>query len=88
VLTALEETERALSSYARARERTDTLARAQDEAARAARISMARQREGRIDFLTVLDAQRTLAQAQADLVAARRDAAFAQVDVFRALAGG
>jgi outer membrane protein TolC len=27
-------------------------------------------------------------QAQADLVAARRDAAFAQVDVFRALAGG
>jgi outer membrane protein TolC len=88
VLTALEETERALSTYAHAQERTDTLARAQDEAARAARISMARQREGRIDFLTVLDAQRTLAQAQADLVAARRDAAFAQVDVFRALAGG
>ncbi|WP_206239503.1 efflux transporter outer membrane subunit [Novosphingobium terrae] len=88
VLTALEETERALSTYAHAQERTDTLARAQDEAARAARISLARQREGRIDFLTVLDAQRTLAQAQSDLVAARRDAAFAQVDVFRALAGG
>jgi outer membrane protein TolC len=36
----------------------------------------------------VLDAQRTLAAAQADLVAAQRDAAFAQVDLFRALAGG
>jgi outer membrane protein, multidrug efflux system len=88
VLTALEETERALSTYARQRERVDTLVRARDEASRAARISLARQREGRIDFLTVLDAQRTLAQSEADLVAARRDAAFAQVDVFRALAGG
>ena len=88
VLTALEETERALSTYANARVRTDTLQRARDEAERAARISLARQREGRIDFLTVLDAQRTLAQSEADLVAARRDAAFAQVDVFRALAGG
>jgi NodT family efflux transporter outer membrane factor (OMF) lipoprotein len=88
VLTALEETERALSTYAQDRVRTDTLERARDEAQRAARISLARQREGRIDFLTVLDAQRTLAQAESDLVAARRDAAFAQVDVFRALAGG
>jgi NodT family efflux transporter outer membrane factor (OMF) lipoprotein len=88
VLTALEETERAMSTYANAQVRTDTLERARDEAQRAARISLARQREGRIDFLTVLDAQRTLAQSEADLVAARRDAAFAQVDVFRALAGG
>ena len=57
-------------------------------AARAARITQARQREGRIDFLTVLDAERTLASADSDLVAARRDAAFAQVDLFRALGGG
>jgi outer membrane protein TolC len=88
VLTALEETERALSAYARAEERVETLARARDEAERAARISLARQREGQIDFLTVLDAERTLAGAEADLVAARRAGAFAQVDVFRALGGG
>jgi NodT family efflux transporter outer membrane factor (OMF) lipoprotein len=88
VLTALEETERALSTYARLRTRIDTLERARDEAQRAARITLARQREGRIDFLTVLDAQRTLAAAQSDLVAAQRDAAFAQVDLFRALGGG
>jgi outer membrane protein TolC len=88
VLTALEETERALTRYARLRERIDILARTRDEAQRAARITLARQREGRIDFLTVLDAQRTLASAETDLVAARRDATFAQVDLFRALGGG
>jgi outer membrane protein, multidrug efflux system len=88
VLTALEETERALSAYARAVERERDLNAARDSAARAARISLARQREGRIDFLTVLDAERTLAGAEADLVEARRAVAFAQVDVFRALGGG
>ena len=88
VLTALEETERALSTYARLSERVDILQRARDEAGQAARISLARQREGRSDFLTVLDAQRTLALAEADLVAARREMAFAQIDLFRALGGG
>jgi len=88
VLIALEETERALSNLSHARQRADTLQRARDEAMRAARISLARQREGQVDFLTVLDAQRTLAGAEADLVAAQRASAFAEVDVFRALAGG
>lgn len=88
VLQALEETERALSAYAHAIERARTLSAARDEAARAARISLARQREGRIDFLTVLDAQRTLADAEADLATASRALSFAQVDVFRALGGG
>ncbi|MAY44005.1 MAG: transporter, partial [Rhodobacteraceae bacterium] len=48
----------------------------------------ARQREGRIDFLTVLDALRTQAAADADLASADRNVAFAQVDLFRALGGG
>ncbi|WP_336963040.1 efflux transporter outer membrane subunit [Sphingobium aquiterrae] len=88
VLQALEETERALSAYRHAMERQETLAAARDEAERAARISVGRQREGRIDFLAVLDTQRTLANAEADLATARRATAFAQVDVFRALGGG
>ena len=88
VLQALEETERALSVYAHAIERAQTLTAARDEAARATRISLARQREGRIDFLTVLDAQRTLANAEADLATATRALSFAQVDLFRALGGG
>lgn len=88
VLQALEESERALSAYAHAIERARTLGLARDEAARAARISLARQREGQIDFLTVLDAQRTLASAEADLATATRALSFAQVDLFRALGGG
>lgn len=88
MLQALEETERALSTYAHAIDRMRTLSAARDEAARAARISLARQREGQIDFLTVLDAQRTLAGAEAELATASRAVSFAQVDVFRALGGG
>lgn len=88
VLTALEETERALSACARLDERVETLTKARDAAQRAVHISLARQREGRSDFLTVLDAERTLAAAEADLVAARREEAFARVDLFRALGGG
>ncbi|MDX3901074.1 MAG: efflux transporter outer membrane subunit [Sphingobium sp.] len=88
VLQALEETEIALSVYAHALERRDTLRAARDAADRAARISLARQREGQIDFLTVLDAQRTLAGSEADLAASQRAVAFAQVDLFRALGGG
>ena len=88
VLLALEESERALSAYAHAIERTQTLAAARDEAAKAVRISTARQREGRIDFLTVLDAQRTLASAEAELAMATRAMSFTQVDLFRALGGG
>jgi len=88
VLGALEETETALSRYSHALETQQALRSARDEAARAARISLARQREGQIDFLTVLDAQRTLATAEADLAEAGRNVAFAQVDLFRALGGG
>jgi multidrug efflux system outer membrane protein len=88
VLGALEETETALSIYGNALQRRETLRAARDEASRAARISLARQREGQIDFLTVLDAQRTLAQSESELATATRAVAFAQVDLFRALGGG
>jgi NodT family efflux transporter outer membrane factor (OMF) lipoprotein len=88
VLRALEETETALSTYANALQRRASLQSARDEAARAARISNARQREGQIDFLTVLDALRSQAAAEADLASADRAVAFAQVDLFRALGGG
>ncbi|CAN5280444.1 efflux transporter outer membrane subunit [soil metagenome] len=88
VLRALEETETALSAYGHAIERRGTLQSARDAAERAARISIARQREGRIDFLTLLDAQRTLAETESDLAAATQSVAFAQIDLFRALGGG
>jgi NodT family efflux transporter outer membrane factor (OMF) lipoprotein len=88
VLTALQETETALSAYAHEIDRHQALVEARDEAQRAANVSLARQREGTIDFLTVLDAQRTLADTQADLAASDARIAFAQVDLFRALGGG
>jgi NodT family efflux transporter outer membrane factor (OMF) lipoprotein len=88
VLTALEETETALSNYARELDRRTRLQSARDNAATAARITRARQREGQIDFLDVLDAERTFADADADLALADARIADAQVDLFRALGGG
>ena len=88
VLTALQETETALSAYAHEIDRHQALVAARDEAQRAANVSLARQKQGTIDFLTVLDAQRTLADSQADLAASDARIAFAQVDLFKALGGG
>lgn len=88
VLTALEETEAALSRLGRALERAASLERARDAAAEAAELALARYRAGRDPFLTVLDADRTLAESEAALAQARAAAANAQVDVFRALGGG
>lgn len=88
VLTALEETEVALSNYARSLERRQALAAAVEQAERAARIIRAQQREGAIDSLARLDTERTLAETRAQL--AQQDAAVsrAQIDLFRALGGG
>jgi len=88
VLTALEETETALSNYAREHDRRTQLQAARDNAATAARITRARQREGTIDFLEVLDAERTFADSDADLATADARIADAQTDLFRALGGG
>lgn len=87
VLTALEETETALSSYARSLERRTALQRARDEAAKVAQITRAQRREGQIDSLSQLDAERTLADTEAALARADAEIARAQIDVFRALGG-
>jgi NodT family efflux transporter outer membrane factor (OMF) lipoprotein len=88
VLAALEETETALSNYARALEQRQALQAASVEAERAAGIVRAQQREGAINSLDRLDAERTLAEAKAQLAAQDAAVSRAQVDVFRALGGG
>ncbi|HEV2595812.1 MAG TPA: efflux transporter outer membrane subunit [Sphingomicrobium sp.] len=88
VLTALQETETALSRYSNQIRRREALQSAADQAERAARITRAQLREGRADSLAVLDAERTLAQAQADLAEADAQLVDAQVDLFKALGGG
>lgn len=88
VLQALGETETALSNYARELDRRDALRVARDEAERAVNIVRARQREGQVDTLSLLDAERTFADAQAGLAEAEASVADRQVDLFRALGGG
>jgi NodT family efflux transporter outer membrane factor (OMF) lipoprotein len=87
VLRALEETETALSVYRNALLRKERLGSARDAADRAANVSLVRQSRGQIDALDALDAQRTLAEADADYAQAAREVAFAQVNLFRALGG-
>ena len=88
VLVALQEAETALSNYARALERRRILVAAVEAAERAARIVRAQNREGLVNSLDTLDAERTLAEASAEL--ADQDAAVSrgQIAVFRALGGG
>jgi len=88
VLRALQETETALSAYAHALDRRTALQAALNEAQAAVNIARARQREGDIDSLALLDAERTFADAQADLATADAQIADVQVDLFRALGGG
>jgi multidrug efflux system outer membrane protein len=88
VLLALQETETALSAYANALDRREALRQATEQARIAARISRAQLREGRVDSLSVLDAERTLAETEADLALSDAQVAEAQIDLFRALGGG
>ncbi|HEY0044447.1 MAG TPA: TolC family protein [Allosphingosinicella sp.] len=88
VLRALEETETALSGYGRALERRAALQQARQDAEAAVIITRARQREGQIDSLELLDAERTFADADASLAQADAAIITAQVDLFRALGGG
>ncbi|MCE7797192.1 TolC family protein [Sphingobium sufflavum] len=88
VLTALQETETALSTYANTLQRRQFLREAADQARIAAKISRAQLREGRVDSLIVLDSERTLAGAENDLAEADAAVAASQIDLFRALGGG
>jgi len=88
VLRSLQETETALSAYANALLRLDALKSARDEAEVAARIVRAQQREGQVDSLALLDAERTFAESEAELAAMNGRVSTTQIDLFRALGGG
>jgi len=88
ILLALQETETALSTYGHALDRRTALQAARDEAAKAAAITRAQQREGAVDSLAWLDAERTAAETEAALAEQDARIANAQIDVFRALGGG
>ncbi|OAN58560.1 efflux transporter outer membrane subunit [Sphingomonas sp. TDK1] len=88
VLTALQQTETALSAYARATDRLRDLERAEGAAAHASRDAERLQRFGRTPFLDVLNAQARYADAQASLSTARATVVDRQIDLFLALGGG
>jgi NodT family efflux transporter outer membrane factor (OMF) lipoprotein len=88
VLGALRETETALETYARDRDQTAALGRARDSAALSARQAGKLFRFGRGDFLSLLEAQASLAQAEAAHAAAQTQLADDQIAVFMALGGG
>ena len=88
VLTALLETERALTTYAKDLDRHAALVAARDQAAEAARQVEILFRNGRESFLPVLDAERTLANNEAAVAASQTRLANDQIDLFLALGGG
>jgi NodT family efflux transporter outer membrane factor (OMF) lipoprotein len=87
VLKSLQETETALSAYANSLRRREALKAARDEAEVAARIVRAQQREGQVDSLALLDAERTFAEAEAALTDMDGQLVTTQIDLFRALGG-
>jgi len=88
ILQALNETETALSNYQQSVVRREALRAARDQAEAAAQITRARQREGDISSLELIDAERTAADAEADLAEADARIAASQIDLFKALGGG
>lgn len=88
VLTALKEVEDALGNAARARELEESQRAILEEAQRSLRLSELRYREGADDLAAVLDAQRTLFQAQDQLAQQRLAQLTAATDLYKALGGG
>lgn len=88
VLQALEETEDALVTHAHAQERLRNLAESAAASRRAAQLAQVRYENGVVDFLQVLDAERTLLQAEDALAQSRTETATSLVTVYKALGGG
>jgi len=88
VLRSLQETETALSAYSHALQQREALKAARDQAQIAARITRAQQREGQVDSLALLDAERTFTETEAALTEMDGRVVATQIDLFRALGGG
>ena len=88
VLNALRETESALVVYARQLDRDAALRAARDQSAEAASQASRLFQYGKTDYLTVLDAERTLASNESALAASQADLSSDQIALFLALGGG
>ena len=88
VLRALEETEGALVTHARTRESLKDAADAAEASLKAARLARTRYEGGVVDFLAVLDAERTQLAAEDRLAQSRTEAATSLIAVYKSLGGG
>jgi NodT family efflux transporter outer membrane factor (OMF) lipoprotein len=88
VLTALKQTEQALTGYAAEIDRHAALTAARDQAQTAFSLAQTQYRLGSISFLDLLTAQTTLIGAEQNLAASDQALVTDQVAVFQALGGG
>jgi multidrug efflux system outer membrane protein len=88
VLRALEETENAFVTYGAHRQRLASVVEQAGASRRAAELARIQYREGALDFLRLLDAERTLLQAEDEVAAAEADLNAAVVLIYKALGGG
>ncbi|TDY16691.1 NodT family efflux transporter outer membrane factor (OMF) lipoprotein [Paraburkholderia sp. BL6665CI2N2] len=88
VITALQDVEDSLTAAQQQQLAEAADQDAADAARKAATLAQAQYKLGTVDFLTVLDAQRTLYQSEDTLVQARLARLQASVSLFRAFGGG
>jgi NodT family efflux transporter outer membrane factor (OMF) lipoprotein len=88
VLVALTDTENALIACRRSAERLTTLEKATQLAREADQLARQRYDAGEIDFLDVLDSQRTLLSIEDNLLSTRTDRTTAYIRLYQALGGG
>lgn len=88
VLRALEETENAFAVYGAQRQRLSSLIEQAAASREAAELARVRYREGAVDFLRLLDAERTLLQAEDALAGGETDLNTSVVLIYKALGGG
>jgi outer membrane protein, multidrug efflux system len=88
VLVALEDAENALVAYAKEQTRRQSLAQSVEASEAAFQLSSELYRSGLVDFLNVLDAERTLYAAQDALVGSTQSVSLDLVQLYKALGGG
>jgi multidrug efflux system outer membrane protein len=88
VLRALEETDASLTDYANARVKQQHLQASATSSAEAANLARARFDNGAADFLTVLDAERTMLESEDRLAQSETQTATSLLALYKSLGGG
>lgn len=88
VLTGLSEVEDALIACKRSAERLEIIRRATELARESDRLARLQYEAGELDFLSVLDSQRTLLGLENSLLSTQADRTNAYINLYQALGGG